>query len=68
MNEPLKLEDWVREALRCPVTGTALREVEDREGVWLVNASASQPLRYPVHGGVPVLLAQEAAALESPGT
>lgn len=60
MSEPLMLEDWVREALRCPVTGTVLREVQDHDGVWLVNASTSQPLRYPVHDGVPVLLAQEA--------
>ena len=65
MPQPLELEEWVRDSLRCPVTGTRLHEVADDGMLWLVNDSASQPLRYPVRDGVPVMLIQEAVALGS---
>ena len=40
--------------LRCPVTRSPLR----REGDWLVAESGG--LRYPIHNGIPVMLAEEA--------
>lgn len=54
-------QPWLREALRCPVTGTPLREDTAPDGgPELHNTSPDQPLAYPVRAGVPVLLAQEA--------
>lgn len=48
---------WVRDRLRCPVTGTDLRDGTGPDGTpELVNTSAEQPLAYPVREGVPVLL------------
>lgn len=55
---------WVRDHLRCPVTGTELRDgVAPDGGFELVNTSADQPLAYPVRDGVPVLLPSAARQL-----
>lgn len=53
---------WLREALRCPVTGGELEDRRDAGGVLvgLVSRRADPPLAYPVRDGVPVLLADEA--------
>ncbi|ROR95726.1 hypothetical protein EDD28_0288 [Salana multivorans] len=48
---------WVRDHLRCPVTGTRLRERTGPDGEpELVNDSDERPLAYPISDGVPVLL------------
>lgn len=48
------------ELLVCPQTRTKL---ELREG-WLFNSSPETPLKYPIRGGIPQLLADEAVAVE----
>ncbi|QOR69752.1 hypothetical protein IM660_13915 [Ruania alkalisoli] len=49
--------------LRCPVTGSALREDVGPHGEpVLVNEASQRPLAYPIRAGVPVLLAHEAVA------
>lgn len=61
MSEDLRIEPWVRELLRCPVTGARLVEQVSPEGLLeLVSTDPVQPLAYPVRGGVPVLLADAA--------
>lgn len=62
---PLVLADWVREALRCPVTGTELvADVRADGSVWLRNTAPDNPLAYPVREGVPVLLPGEAEVVQ----
>lgn len=46
------------ELLACPVTGSRLR----REGDFLVSAEGG--LRYPIEGGIPILLRERAALPE----
>ena len=48
------------ETLRCPVTGAQL-ELEC-DGQWI--RAIGQPLRYPVRGGIPVLVASAAQPME----
>lgn len=61
----LGLDPWIREALRCPVTLTELREEIGPDGeLRLVNTSTERPLAYPVVSGVPVLLPDEAIELK----
>lgn len=55
----LNLPEWVRESLRCPQTRDILDEVDGPAGLELV-ARGSEPLAYPVRGGVPVMLVDEA--------
>lgn len=54
---------WVREVLRCPVTGTELVDGQGPHGPELHNTSTERPLAYPVRDGVPVLLPDEARQL-----
>ncbi|NAZ86967.1 Trm112 family protein [Kineococcus indalonis] len=53
----LRLEPWVLELLRCPLTGEPLSAVEVGGEPFLATAAG---VRYPVVDGVPVLLADEA--------
>lgn len=55
------IDPWVREVLRCPVSGAELVEgVAPDGGPELVSTAPDNPLAYPVRGGIPVLLADEA--------
>lgn len=59
---PLGIEPWVREILRCPVTGAELEDGVGPDGQpELVSRAAG--LAYPVRDGIPVLLADEARTL-----
>ncbi|GIG29889.1 Trm112 family protein [Cellulomonas marina] len=55
------LEPWVRDLLRCPVTGAPLIDSVGPDGSpELVSTDGERPLAYPVRDGIPVLLADEA--------
>jgi uncharacterized protein YbaR (Trm112 family) len=55
------MEPWVRDLLRCPVTGATLVDGTGPDGgPELVSTDADRPLAYPVRDGIPVLLADEA--------
>lgn len=57
---PPRVDDWLLDLLRCPVTGAGLELRTDQERTVLVSTDADNPLVYPVRDGVPVLLADEA--------
>lgn len=57
------LPEWVRSALRCPETGAELDDVAGPDGPELVSRDPSEPLAYPVRGGVPVMLPDEARTI-----
>ncbi|MFD2793251.1 Trm112 family protein [Promicromonospora vindobonensis] len=58
------LEPWVREILRCPVTGATLVDGVGPDGEpELHSTDAERPLAYPVRNGIPVLLESDARAL-----
>lgn len=60
-DRPATIEPWVRDILRCPVTGAELVEGTGPDGSpELVSTDPDNPLAYPVRDGVPVLLADEA--------
>ena len=63
-NEFEALEPWVREILRCPVTGATLVNGAGPDGEpELHSTNAERPLAYPVRNGIPVLLADDAREL-----
>lgn len=57
--QPPTVQPWLLDLLRCPVTGATLH-LRERDGEVELVSDADQPLAYPVRGGVPVLLADEA--------
>lgn len=55
------IEPWLREILRCPVTGATLVDGVGPDGTpELVSTDPDNPLAYPVRDGIPVLLADDA--------
>ncbi|MHA7134553.1 Trm112 family protein [Oerskovia turbata] len=61
---PATLDPWVREALRCPVTGAALVDGTGPDGnPELHSTDPDRPLAYPIQDGIPVLLAGSAREL-----
>lgn len=58
------LEPWVREILRCPVTGARLVDGTGPGGEpELHSTDPERPLAYPLRDGIPVLLEADARDL-----
>ena len=62
------IDPWLREILRCPVTGTELEDASDASGAPVlvstgVDAERGGRLQYPIRDGIPVLLADDASVL-----
>ena len=61
---PVVIEPWLREILRCPVTGATLVDGVGPDGSpELVSTDPDNPLAYPVRDGIPVLLAEDARSV-----
>lgn len=59
------LASWLRQSLRCPVTGEPLVEAIGPDGGPILISRGAR-LAYPVREGVPVLLVHEATELANP--
>src|SRR5699024_9997022 len=60
------LESWLRQILRCPVTGTTPVDGTGPDGSPELVSTGSEPvLAYPVRDGVPVLAAHDARTVRS---
>jgi uncharacterized protein YbaR (Trm112 family) len=60
-------EDWVRSLLRCPVDRAELADATGADGgEVLACTDPAHPVAYPVSGGVPVLLADDAVPFAGP--
>lgn len=63
--QALALDPWVRQVLRCPVTGAELVDNVGPDGQpELLAVNDVNPLAYPVRDGVPILLESEARRAE----
>lgn len=58
------LDPWVREILRCPVSGATLVDGVGPDGQPELHSTAAlNPLAYPVRHGIAVLLVDDARRL-----
>jgi len=60
----IPVDPWVRAILRCPATGAELVDGVGPDGspeLW--STAAEGALAYPVRGGIPVLLVDDARQL-----
>ena len=60
--QPIPIEPWLREILRCPQCGGVLRDGQHEDTPELQCTTC--PLAYRVDGGIPVLLIDEARTRE----
>lgn len=60
----INFDPWIREALRCPVTGATLIDATGPNGEPELHSTAAQgALAFPIRDGIPVLLESEARVL-----
>lgn len=64
--DSINFDQWIREALRCPVTGATLIEGVGPNGEPELHSTATEnALAYPIRAGIPVLLEGEGRALSA---